>query len=146
MDTSRTHEVTHAQFPWSWVLIGTVAMILVAGLIALQGNGDDIVVRTHAEEIPLGTPTASDGVRETPISVPALYGTSSSTFTGIREGGTYAGAIPLGTPTTFDGVRETPIAVPALTGDASSTFTEVREGGEYHTAAQDPTPGPAPGR
>ena len=104
MDTSRTHEVTHAQFPWSWVLVGAVAMILVAGLIALQGNGDDIAVRTHVDEIPLGTPTTFDGVRETPISVPALEGNSSSTFTGIREGG------------------------------------------EYNTAAQDPTPGPAPGR
>lgn len=53
---------------------------------------------TYAGEIPLGTPTTFDDIRETPIAVPALQGDGSSTFTEIREGGEYSTAAQDPTP------------------------------------------------
>jgi hypothetical protein len=152
MDASRTREVTHAQSPWSWVLIGTVGMVLVAAIIiALQGNTDDITLRAPAEVQSQVERTTKDDVLHGRglVDVKAAATEFTGSVTEVREGGAYAGAIPLGTPDSFDAVREYPTSVPAFTGNGPSAFTEVREGGGYaagDVTAQDPTPGSAPGR
>ena len=152
MDASRTREMTHAQSPWSWVLIGTVGMVLVAAIVlALQGNTGDITLRTPAEAQSQVEPTEKDDVLHGRGLVDVKAGAAEFTgpATDVREGGAYAGAIPLGTPDSFDAVRENPTSVPAFTGDGPGAFTEVREGGGYggsDATAQDPTPGSAPGR
>ena len=155
MDASRTHEASHEQSLWMWLVIGVVvAGFVVAIAVTLGSNAGVDTLRAPAQEqvqAPAERPTGDYARhRQGQSVVPIVKGGASLGFIGaatdIREGGTYVGAIPLGTPSTFNDIRETPVPVPALQGDGSSTFTEIREGGEYNTAAQDPTPGPAPGR
>jgi hypothetical protein len=155
MDLSRTHEANQEQSLWMWLVIGVVvAGFVVAIAVSLGSNAGDETLRVPGQAQAQAPPErlTADYARhgQGRSVVPIVKGGASLGYVGaatdIREGGTYAGEIPLGTPTTFDGTRETPVSVPALTGDGSSTFTEIREGGEYKTAAQDPTPGPAPGR
>jgi hypothetical protein len=151
MDASRTREVTHGQSPWSWVLIGTIGMILVAAIVlTLRGNTGDVTLRAPEQAQSQAEPAATDDVLHGRGLVDAKMGTGEFTgpATEVREGGEYAGAIPLGTPDSFDAVREYPTSVPAFAGNGDA-FTESREGGSYggsDETAQDPTPGSAPGR
>ncbi|HWC71118.1 MAG TPA: hypothetical protein VG993_08160 [Actinomycetota bacterium] len=152
MDASRTHEVAHGQSPWSWVLIGTVGMIVAAAiLLALQGETGDVSVQGPAQAQAQAEPRTKDDVLRGRGLVDVRAGTVEhlGPATAVREGGAYAGAIPLGTPDSFAGVREYPTPVQAFSGERLDTFTEVREGGGYQGSvplAEDPTPGTAPGR
>jgi hypothetical protein len=152
MDASRTHEVTHGQSPWSWVLIGTIGMIVAAAiLLALQGEAGDVTVQAPPQAQAQAEPPTKDFVLHGRGLVDVKTGTVEhiGPATAVRESGTYAGAIPLGTPDSFAGVREYASPVQAFSGERLDTFTEAREGGGYQGSvplAEDPTPGSAPGR
>lgn len=151
MDASRTHEVTHGQSIWSWVVIGAVGLALAVTIAVWDGTGtDNVVVRAPAEAEAQVAPPTRDfalhgrGAPDARVGMTVDHGFAGP-VTGIREGGAYAGAIPLGTPDSFTGVRESGAyyggTIPLGTPDS---FAAVRESGAYY-GGQDVTATPRHG-
>lgn len=90
MDASRTHEVTHGQSVWSWVVIGAVGLALALAITVGVGiNTTDVVVEAPAA-VDAG---AATGIRESAPYAGAYLGS----FTDVRESGAYYGAEGVGT-------------------------------------------------
>jgi hypothetical protein len=111
MEASRTHQVTHGQSLWSWVLIGAVGLTVAAAIVlAVQVNsgGEYVTVRAPAEAQPQAQATFKDDVLHGRGLVDVKVGPTTFTApaTAIREGGVYAGTAPIGTPESFMQVRE----------------------------------------
>jgi hypothetical protein len=103
MEASRTHQVTHGQSLWSWVLIGAVGLIVTAAIVlAVQANsgGEYVTVRAPAEaQAEVQAPAPVGGTLDGDV----LHGrglvdvkVGATTFTApptaIREGGVYVEA------------------------------------------------------
>jgi hypothetical protein len=89
MDASRTHEVTHGQSVWSWVVVGAVGLALALAITVGAGmNTTDVVVEAPAA-VDAG---AATGIREGAPYAGAYLGS----FTDVRESGTYYGAEDVG--------------------------------------------------
>lgn len=115
MEASRTHQVTHGQSLWSWVLIGAVGLIVAAAIVlAVQANsgGAYVTVRAPAEAQTQpqvqAEPSYRDDVLHGRGMVEVKVGGTNFTAPGtaIREGGVYAGTASIGAPDTFMQVRE----------------------------------------
>lgn len=117
MEASRTHQVTHGQSLWSWVLIGAVGLTVAAAIVlAVRANsgGEYVTVRAPAEAQaqPQASVKAETAFREDVLHgrglVEVKVGATSFTSpaTAIREGGVYAGTASIGTPESFMQVRE----------------------------------------
>lgn len=115
MEASRTHQATHGQSLWSWVLIGAVGLTLAAAIVlAVQANsgGEYVTVRAPATaeaQAPASVgETFNDDVLHGRGLVDVKVGATTFTApaTAIREGGVYAGATPIGTADSFMLARE----------------------------------------
>jgi len=122
MEATRTHQVTHGQSLWSWVLIGAVGLTVAAAIVlAVQANGggESVIVRAPAAEAQpqpqpqSQVPSFKDDVLHGRGLVDVEVGATTfggPTFTGpttaIREGGVYAGIAPIGTLDSFMQARE----------------------------------------
>jgi hypothetical protein len=99
MEASKTHQVTHGQSLWSWVLIGAVGLtVAVAIVLAVQANsgGEFVTVRAPAEAQaqPQAEPSFKDDVLHGRGLVEVKVGatTFAAPATAIREGGVYVEA------------------------------------------------------
>ena len=117
MEASGTHQVTHGQSLWSWVLIGAVGLTVAAAIVlAVQANNDGEYVTVRAPAEAQAQPQASvkteaafrDDVLHGRGLVEVKVGATSVTSpaTAIREGGVYAGIAPIGASESFMQVRE----------------------------------------
>jgi hypothetical protein len=115
MEASRTHQVTHGQSLWSWVLIGAVGLTVAAAIVlAVQANsgGEYVTVRAPAEAQAQAQAQAEPSFRDDVlhgrgvVDVKVGATTFTAPATAIREGGVYAGTTPIGTPDSFMLVRE----------------------------------------
>lgn len=97
MDASRTHEATHEQSLWSWVVIGAVLLAFAVAIIVWQGTADDgVVVRAPAPAVAQVDPVTKDDFLHGRGSGDAQVGTTTNVApagvaTDIREGGAYYG-------------------------------------------------------
>ena len=137
MDASRTHEASHEQSLWMWLVIGVVvAGFVVAIAVTLGSNAGDDTLRAPAQEqvqAPAERPIgdyARHGQGQS--AVPIVKGGASlgsvGAATAIREGGTYAGAIPRGTPDSFTDVRESGAFIGAEPATPQSGRCPVKQG------------------
>jgi hypothetical protein len=116
MEASRTHQVTHGQSLWSWVLIGAVGLTVAAAIVlAVQANsgGEYVTVRAPAEAQaePQAQAQAEPSFRDDVlhgrgvVDVKVGATTFTAPATAIREGGVYAATAPIA-PESFMQARE----------------------------------------